>query len=176
MKSAKVVELFSQQRQAPRTAQELAFLPAALEIVESPPSPAGRAIGATVILVFAAALAWAAFGEIDIVASAQGRIVPTDRVKVIQPMEIGVVRTLLVEDGQKVKAGDVLVEIDSTVNEAEARQARRDLRTTRLDITRLRAALTEDGDPIEAFKWPDSNPDVADQRRFLESQVAEHRA
>src|SRR4051812_2817681 len=133
MKSAKVIELFSQQRQAPRTAQELAFLPAALEIVESPPSPMGRAIGATVILVFAAALAWAAFGEIDIVASAQGRIVPTDRVKVIQPMEIGVVRTLLVEDGQKVKAGDVLVEIDSTVNEAEARQARRDLRTTRLD-------------------------------------------
>lgn len=176
MKSAKVVELFSQQRQTPRTAQELAFLPAALEIVESPPSPMGRAIGATVILVFCAALAWAAFGEIDIVASAQGRIVPSDRVKVIQPMEIGVVRTLLVEDGQKVKAGDVLVEIDSTINEAEARQARRDLRTTRLDIARLRAALTDDGDPIAAFKWPDSDPDVVDQRRFLESQVNEHRA
>jgi hemolysin D len=173
MKSAKVVELFANPRQT-RSAEELAFLPAALEIVETPPSPAGRAIGVCVILVFCIALAWAAFGQIDIVASAQGRIVPSGRVKVIQPMEIGVVRTLLVEDGQKVKAGDVLLEIDPTINEAEARQARRDLRTTRLDIARLRAAL----DPIAAFRPPaDADPQQAsDQRRFLESQVAEHRA
>ena len=177
MKSAKVVELFANQRQT-RSAQELAFLPAALEIVETPPSPAGRAIGVCVILIFCIGLAWAAFGQIDVVASAQGRIVPSDRVKVIQPMEIGVVRTLVVEDGQRVKAGDVLLEIDSTINDAEARQARRDLRTTRLDIARLRAALSDSGDPIEAFKPPaDADPQQAsDQRRFLESQVAEYRA
>ena len=177
MKSAKVVELFANPRQS-RSAAELAFLPAALEIVETPPSPVGRAIGATVILVFCVALAWAAFGRIDIVASAQGRIVPSDRVKVIQAMEIGVVRRLLVEDGQKVKAGDVLLEIDPTINEAEARQARRDLRTTRLDIARLRAAATDTGDPLEAFTPPaDADAQqVSDQRRFLESQVAEHRA
>jgi hemolysin D len=177
MKSAKVVELFANQRQR-RSAEELAFLPAALEIVETPPSPAGRAIGVCVILIFCIGLAWAAFGQIDVVASAQGRIVPSDRVKVIQPMELGVVRTLLVEDGQKVKAGDVLLEIDPTINEAEARQARHDLRTTRLDIARLRAALSDSGDPIAAFRPPaDADPEQAgDQRRFLESQVAEHRA
>src|SRR5262249_8631433 len=139
MKSAKVVELFASQRKV-RRSEELAFLPAALEIVETPPSPVGWAVGACVILIFCAALAWAAFGTIDIVASAQGRIVPSDRVKVIQPLEIGVIRRVLVEDGQKVKEGDMLVEIDPTINEAEARQARRDLRTTRLDIARLRAA------------------------------------
>ena len=177
MKSAKVIELFAHERQR-RSAEELAFLPAALEIVESPPSPVGRAIGATIILISGIALAWASFGQIDIVASAQGRIVPSDRVKVIQPMEIGVVRTLLVEDGQKVKAGDVLVEIDPTINEAEARQARHDLKITQLDIARLRAALAENEDPIEAFRPPaDANPQqVADERRFLESQVAEQRA
>ena len=177
MKSAKVVELFAHQRQA-RRAEELAFLPAALEIVETPPSPVGRAIGACVILIFCIALAWAGLGKIDIVATAQGRIVPSDRVKVIQPLEIGVVRTLLVEDGQKVKAGDVLIEIDPTINEAEARQARRDLMTTRLDIARLRAALTQDGDQVDAFRPPAhaDQQQVADQRRFLESQVAEHRA
>ena len=138
----------------------------------------GRAIGATIILISGIALAWASFGQIDIVASAQGRIVPSDRVKVIQPMEIGVVRTLLVEDGQKVKAGDVLVEIDPTINEAEARQARHDLKITQLDIARLRAALAENEDPLEAFRPPaDANPQqVADERRFLESQVAEQRA
>src|SRR5262245_37007004 len=101
MKSAKVVELFANQRKV-RRADELAFLPAALEIVETPPSPVGWAVGASVILIFCIALAWAALGQIDIVASAQGRIVPSDRVKVIQPMEIGVVRRLMVEDGQKV--------------------------------------------------------------------------
>jgi hemolysin D len=177
MKSAKVIQLFARDRQM-RSAQELAFLPAALEIVETPPSPVGRSIGATVILVSCIALAWASFGQIDIVSSAQGRIVPSDRVKLIQPMEIGVVRTLLVEDGQKVKAGDVLVEIDPTINEAEARQARRDLKITQLDIARLRAALAEKEDPIEAFNPPaDADPQqVADERRFLESQVAEHRA
>jgi hemolysin D len=177
MKSAKVVELFANQRKV-RRAEELAFLPAALEIVETPPSPVGWAVGASIIVIFCIALAWAAFGQIDIVASAQGRIVPSDRVKVIQPLEIGVVRRLLVEDDQKVKEGEVLVEIDPTINEAEARQARRDLRTTRLDIARLRAALTDSGDPLEAFKPPaDADPQqVADQRRFLESQVAEHRA
>jgi hemolysin D len=177
MKSAKVIELFAHGRQM-RSAEELAFLPAALEIVETSPSPVGRAIGATIILIACVALAWAGLGQIDIVSSAQGRIVPSDRVKIIQPMEIGVVRTLLVEDGQKVKAGDVLVEIDPTINEAEARQARHDLKITQLDIARLRAALAENEDPIEAFKPPaGANPQqVADERRFLESQVAEHRA
>ena len=115
------------------------------------------------------------FGQIDIVASAQGRIVPSDRVKVIQPMEIGVVRTLLVEDGQKVKAGDVLVEIDPTINEAEARQARRDLKSTRLDIARLRAALTESGDPIEAFK-PPADADPQQVRRTAVSREPGRRA
>src|SRR6266852_3518602 len=66
-----------------RRAQELAFLPAALEIVETPPSPIRRAIGASVILLFCAALVWAWWGTIDIVASAIGKIVPSSRTKVI---------------------------------------------------------------------------------------------
>src|SRR5512135_3750628 len=68
-----------------RRGEELAFLPAALEIVETPPSPIGRTIGATIILLFCAALVWAWWGTIDIVASATGKIVPSSRTKVIQP-------------------------------------------------------------------------------------------
>ena len=79
-------------RRAPRRREELAFLPAALEIVETPPSPIGRAIGAAIILLFCAALVWAWWGTIDIVASATGKILPGGRVKVIQPFETGVVR------------------------------------------------------------------------------------
>jgi hemolysin D len=85
-----------------RRGEELAFLPAALEIVESPPSPIGRAIGATIILLFCAGLVWAWWGTIDIVASASGKIVPSGSTKVIQPFETGVVRSIRVEDGQKV--------------------------------------------------------------------------
>src|SRR5690242_17200160 len=90
-----------------RRAQELAFLPAALEIVESPPSPIGRAIGATIVLLFGAALAWTSSGKIDIVASAPGKVVSSGRSKVIQPFEAGVVRAIHVQDGQMVRAGDV---------------------------------------------------------------------
>src|SRR5262245_18950203 len=106
--------------------EELAFLPAALEIVETPPSPIGRAIGATIILLFCAALAWAWCGTIDIVASATGKIVPSGRTKLIQPFETGVVRSIRVQDGQAVKAGDVLIELDPTVNAAERDRLRDD--------------------------------------------------
>ena len=68
-----------------RRGDELAFLPAALEIVETPPSPTRRAIGAVIILLFCAALVWAWWGTIYIVASATGKIVPSGRTKVIQP-------------------------------------------------------------------------------------------
>src|SRR5262245_48394999 len=85
-----------------RGGEELAFLPAALEIVEPPASPIGRAIGATITLLFCAALVWAWWGTIDIVASASGKIVPSGRTKVIQPFETGVVRSIRVDDGQAV--------------------------------------------------------------------------
>src|SRR5260221_420532 len=83
-----------------RRQDELAFLPAALEIVETPPSPIGRAISITVILLFCLAVAWASIGQVDIIASAPGKIVPSGRTKVIQPFEIGVVRAIHVRDGQ----------------------------------------------------------------------------
>ena len=103
----------------PRDREELAFLPAALEIVETPPSPIGRAIGATLIGLFVLALAWASLSHVDIVATATGKIIPTGHSKVIQPFETGVVSAILVTNGQNVNAGDVLVELDSTINEGE---------------------------------------------------------
>ena len=106
-------------RPPPRRREELAFLPAALEIVETPPSPVGRAIACTIAVLFCAALIWAWWGTIDIVASAPGKVVPSGRTKVIQPFETGVVRSILVQDGQTVKAGEVLIELDPTANAAE---------------------------------------------------------
>ena len=161
-----------------RRGEELAFLPAALEIVETPPSPIGRTIGATIILLFCAALVWAWWGTIDIVASATGKIVPSGRTKVIQPFETGVVRSIRVQDGQAVKAGDVLIELDPTVNAAERDHLRNDLLAEQLNIARLRAALAGGDDPVADFTPPaDADPAlISTQRQLLLNQVTEHRA
>ncbi len=166
-------------RRAPESRrEELAFLPAALEIVETPPSPIKRAIGATIMLLFCAALVWAWWGTIDIVASATGKILPGSRVKVIQPFETGVVRSIKVQDGQAVKAGDVLIELDPTANEAERDHLRNDLLAERLNIARLRAALAGGDDPAADFVAPaGADPElISTQRQLLLNQVTEHRA
>jgi len=161
-----------------RDKEELAFLPASLEIIETPASPLGRAIGLIIVVVFAAALAWACIGKVDIIASAQGKIIPSGRTKVIQPFETGVVRAIRVRDGQAVKAGDVLIELDPTINQAEGKQQQNDLIAAQLDVARLTAALAGDADPLADFHPPDgASPElVATQQRFLMHQVSEQRA
>jgi hemolysin D len=161
-----------------REKEELEFLPAALEIVETPASPLGRTIGLIIVVLFAAALAWACIGEVDIVASAQGQIIPSGRTKVIQPFETSVVRAIHVRDGQAVKAGEVLIELDPTMNQAESKQLRNDLIAAQLDVARLRAALDGNADPLADFHPPEgASPElVATQQRFLVHQVSEQRA
>src|SRR5258706_14629163 len=117
MTSAKKIIDFPNRR-ARRSAYETAFLPAALEVVETPPSPIGRAIGATIIAFFCVAIGWAVWGSVDIVATAPGKIIPTGRTKVIQPFETGVVRDIHVREGQSVRAGEVLIELDPTMSGA----------------------------------------------------------
>src|SRR6478672_3160653 len=160
---------------ARRREHEIAFLPAALEITESPPSPIGRAIAASIIAVFCVALVWASFGNVDIVATATGKIVPGGRTKLIQPFETGVVRAIHVRDGQTVKAGDVLIELDPTMTEADQERQRSDLVAAELDVARLRAALTDD--PL-AFKSPRgaTAAEIEMHRQFLISQRAEQSA
>jgi hemolysin D len=161
-----------------RRGEELAFLPAALEIVETPPSPIGRAIAATIALLFCGALVWSWWGTVDIAASASGKIVPSGRTKVIQPFETGVVRAIRVQDGQVVKAGDVLIELDPTVNAAERDHLLNDLLAEQLNVARLRAALGAGDDQVADFT-PPAGADpvlVSTQRQLLQSQVTEHRA
>jgi hemolysin D len=184
MKSSEAVSVGAEPRVIPlrreraRRRDELAFLPAALEIVETPPSPTGRMIAATLMLLFCAALAWAAWGTIDIVAAATGKVVPSGRVKVVQPLETGVVRAIRVQDGQAVGAGDLLIELDPTVNAAERDHLRADLLVEQVNIARLNAAMAAGDDPASDFR-PPADADaalLATQRQLLVAQVAEHRA
>ncbi len=157
---------------------ELAFLPAALEVIETPPSPIGRAVGVTLIALFCIALVWAAVGKIDIVATAPGKIVPSGRIKVIQPFEISVVRSIHVQDGQRVKEGDILIDLDPTASDADREHVQSELMATQLDIARLRAALADGNDPLANFHPPESASEgqIAMERQLVLSQTAEQHA
>jgi hemolysin D len=157
-----------------RSAYELDFLPAALEITETPPSPAGRATGAAIIGVFCVALIWAGLGSVDIVATAAGKIVPSGRTKLIQPFETGVVRAIHVHNGQSVRAGEVLIELDPTMSEAEEGHLKGDLIAAELDVARLRAALAGRAD-LDAPSGATSSQ-TETHRQFLASEEALQKA
>ncbi len=98
------------------------FLPAALEVEETPPSPVGRGLCFSLIALFSAGLLWACFGEVDIVVTAHGKIIPSGKVKIIQPLEAGTVREIYVKDGDTVKEGQPLISLDPTYAEADSQR------------------------------------------------------
>jgi hemolysin D len=154
------------------------FLPAALEILETPPSPVGRAIGGAIILFCAIALVWASVGHVDIIATAQGKVIPSGKTKIIQPFETGVVRAIRVQDGMAVKAGDVLVELDPTINAAERDRLAKELTAARLDVARLTAAVAAVDHP-ETTLVPPPNASAAQlelHTTLLANQLGEYRA
>jgi hemolysin D len=150
------------------------FLPAVLEIQQAPPSPIGRAILWTILAVFTAGVLWATFGWIDIVATAQGKIIPSGYSKVIQPYEAGVIAAIHVQNGQSVRRGDVLIELDPTLNRADRDRASNEYRAAKVEAARLRALIA--GSPT--FEAPsDGEPQyVLLQRQLLRDQLAEYQA
>ena len=135
-----------------RTRDELEFLPAALEVLETPPRPLARAVALLIAAFFGASFVWSIFGRIDTVAVAQGQVIPTERVKLIQPLENAIVRAIYVHDGARVKAGDLLIELDPTEAEANVEALRTDLLKAQLDAS-VTAALLKDS-PETSFKVP----------------------
>jgi hemolysin D len=122
--------------------EEVDFLPAAMEIVERPVSPTARMTARVLMIALALTVLWLIFGQVDVVASAPGRLIPADNVKVIQAADSGTVRSILVRDSQKVRAGQALLELDPTVSSAEAVQAQKALETAELNVARGRAMLS----------------------------------
>jgi len=102
------------------TRDKLEFLPAALEIQASPPPKWSRSILWGVILLLTITILWASWAKIDIIATAQGKIIPSGQVKVIQPLETGLVKNIFIKEGQHVNAGDKLLALDSSLNQADA--------------------------------------------------------
>jgi hemolysin D len=162
-------------RRARRLGDELEFLPAALELLERPASPWARGIAFVIVALVASAVLWASLGHVDVVATAEGKIVPNGQVKTIQPFEIGVVKRLLVHDGERVTAGQILIELDPTSNIAEQERIARDLDQARLDVARLQALLAG---PAQPFRVPDGfDPAVVEaEQHMLEAERQEQEA
>lgn len=150
------------------------FLPAVLEIQDAPPSPIGRAMLWTIMVLFAVSVVWASVGRIDIVATAQGKIIPSGHSKTIQPFETGVIAAIHVQDGQTVKHGEVLIELDATQNGADRDRATNEYRAALVETARLRALVAG-----QATFIPPAEADpqfVLLQQQLLRDQLAEFTA
>lgn len=124
-----------------RIRHEYEFLPATLALQETPVHPAPK-IFMRLILVFCFLLVlWSCFGKLDVVATATGKIVPDSRSKTIQPMETASVRAIHVVDGQVVKAGDNLIELDATVAQADIDRLQSEYQSAFLDAAMYQALL-----------------------------------
>lgn len=154
------------------------FLPAALEIAETPPSPVGRAVLWTIIAAALAALLWSILSHVDVVAVGEGRLVPTGRLRTVETAESGIVRAIHVREGQHVEAGLPLIELDPTVADADAGAARSELATARLTRARADALLNWLASGRIAFQPPDgADPAaVAAERQVVEARIQEHLA
>jgi hemolysin D len=160
-----------------RSRTELEFLPAALEITETPASPLQRGIALAIVALLLLALAWSWFGKVDVVAVAPGKIIPAGKVKVIQPIELGVVRAIHVVNGQHVRQGDTLVELDPTTAGADRERLTRELAAARLDAARLRAAANGRYDAAAFQPPPELSATLVRQHHaLLLAQVQEYEA
>ncbi len=136
------------------------FLPAHLEILDTPPSPYAVVFTWVMCLMFGAALVWSIFAKIDIHAVATARIQPSGRSKVVQPFDTGKVQTIAVENGSRVQAGDVLLTLEPTEAEADLSSRQGDLAALEAQIARRRATIeaVERNQPTAKVDFPAAVP------------------
>jgi HlyD family secretion protein len=133
------------------------FAPPLLRIQEKPPPPLAGWTLRLIIGLLAGVALWAVFGQLDIVAVAEGKLVPSSYLKIVQPAEQGIVREILVREGEAVREGQVLIRMDSVVAVADASSLTTDYDNKRLALRRIEAQLAGArpaqvrGDPPELF-------------------------
>jgi hemolysin D len=133
------------------------FLPAALEVIETPPSPFGRIVLWMIVAILVSALTWSYFGKIDEVAVARGKVIPDGNVKIIEPANGGVINSVRVTEGEYVKQGQVLADLDSTLATVDVESAQKSLDTAKAerDILRKVSAGEDATDAINTSNLPD---------------------
>ncbi len=153
--------------------KETEFLPAILEVTETPPSPTGRLVMWTILVLIVVALVWSFVGTINEVAVASGKVIPSGQAKTVQVKNKGIVKKILVEEGQQVQEGDVLVILDPTTTNADYDSLRKRAAYYKLDIQRLTAELS--GESFEPEEDPDLEAhDLAAELALYQSRTNDH--
>jgi len=156
------------------------FRPQLVRLQELPPSPLGRRVLWALLAFLACLLAWVAFGRLDIVAVAEGRLVPDTYVKIVQTADAGVVKEILVGEGERVRQGQVLMRMDAALSESDLKILATDFQIKRLTLRRIDAQLA--GTPL--MRSADDPPELFAQvqaqylanRQAYESALAQERA
>ena len=158
---------------------EYEFLPPALEIETTPPSPVRRALIWLIFLLTISAFIWSYFGKVDEVAVARGKVIPDGRVKVIQPMETGVIKAIHVQEGHLVKEGQLLIELDPTIKQADVESSSKALSIHAADKERLIAELN--GETTGGRQWAIGNKNKAKginefQKKLKDARESEYKS
>ena len=119
------------------------FSPPLLRIQQKPPPPLAGWMLRLLLALITGLLLWAIFGQLDIVAVADGKLVPSTYLKIVQPAEQGIVREILVKEGEAVKSGQVLIRMDSVLAGADVKAIRADHDNKRLALRRIDAQLEQ---------------------------------
>ncbi|TMH61761.1 MAG: HlyD family type I secretion periplasmic adaptor subunit [Betaproteobacteria bacterium] len=133
------------------------FSPPLLRIQQKPPPPLAGWMLRLLIALLAGLALWAVFGQLDIVAVADGKLVPSSYLKIVQPAEQGIVKEILVKEGDRVEAGKVLIRMDAALTEADVKAIQSEYDNKRLALRRIDAQLSgkplsrERGDPAELY-------------------------
>lgn len=166
--------------------KETEFLPAILEVTETPPSPVGRMVLWSILLLLVIVLLWSLIGSINEVAVANGKVIPMGQVKTVQVKNKGVIKEIFVKEGQYVHEGETLMILDPTSTDADVDSLAKRAAYYRLDIQRLEAELTgkafipstaaDPGDPIDNWDKYLSTEDIAAEKALHQSRVSQHSA
>lgn len=155
--------------------EEAEFLPAVLEVMETPPSPVGRAVQWTLFALIIIATIWVLVGTVDEVAVAPGKLVPNGYVKTVQSEGKGVVKAIFVKDGDWVKQGQTLIELSPTASKADLDRLRKEVAYYQLDLERLQAELT--GAAFQPSRQQGLDPkDIDSQTTLYFSRMNEFRS
>ncbi|MEM6603806.1 MAG: HlyD family type I secretion periplasmic adaptor subunit [Pseudomonadota bacterium] len=162
------------------------FLPGGLAVRETPPHPAPRIFLYVVFAIIVFVLLWAILGKTEVVAVANGTIIPSDKSKIIQVFDRATVEKIYVRDGDKVKKGDTLIDLDRGLLKADLERAESEMSYNRAQALRVEAlisAIEQEKEPI--FEPGPDIPEVTAQKarqrlmgdyRNLQSKLQENRA
>lgn len=148
------------------------FTSAAIALQSRPPLPLARRVSLALCLMTLLTLVYSYFASMDVVVSAQGRVIPSGKSKMVQPLESGIVKAIHVRDGASVKAGDVLIELDSTTTTADRDRLQRELWVTEAESERLMAMTQGRGRLMLPTGMPAEV--AARQTAILDSRLSEH--